>query len=100
MARSQIIEDLLAQFVVPAKETGIKRAIGTLYRTLANNLAQQLTDSGELVEALTLLRQSKDRAMVGGLNPRPVPNSAAQQQPTPRIRNMAPAPSIEVGEAE
>lgn len=98
MARHPFIQDLLDQFVVPAKTTGVQRAVWTLYRTLANNLAQQLSqDSGELIEALQLLKRSRDLATIGGVNPRPVPSSAVPQS---RIRNMAPAPSVEVGDQE
>lgn len=98
MPRHPVVQDLLDQFVVPNKTTGIQRAIWILYRTLANNLAQQLSqDSGELIEALTLLKRSRDLATIGGVNPRPVPSTAVPQS---RIRNMAPAPSVEVGESE
>lgn len=76
VARNAKVQELLDQFVVSNNISGKQRAVWTLYRNLANTLGRDMEDSGELVEALVLLRQSRDLAVIGSLNPRPVSASA------------------------
>lgn len=80
MARHPRIQELLNEFVVPQSMTGKRRAVGILYRTLANSMAQQLDDSGELLEALEDLARSKSKAMVASVNPRPVSSTAVARK--------------------
>lgn len=80
MARNPLVQELLNDFVVPNNITGVRRAILILYRTLANSMANQATDSIELVEALSRLLSSRDKALVAVLNPRPVPGNLAPRK--------------------
>lgn len=98
MARNPVIEELLNDFVVPNDTRGIRRAIGIIYRVLANGLAERLEDSHELVQALKHLEASKDAAMIAGLSPKAIPDYL--QPRTSAMSAGAGHPTVTVGKPE